>query len=781
MKHFNLLLLAFFLLAMQQLKAAETEPNNSKAEATILPLNGNQTGAINVSGDEDWYKLTTNADGKINVSISTNGIYIRCYLYDVDGTTQLASGYTSSNTTISYDGAASGIYYIKLIPYYSGQLPVYTLSNSLTLPAQANDIEPNGSRAQALTLPLNGSKEGHVGYYYNQQRDTADWYKVTTNANGQLRVSAVPANGQYIRIYLYDNDGTTLLNSQYSSTNATVYEDGLAAGTYYVKIFSYYNYGFEPYTLSDSLFKPAQTNDNEPNDSRAEAITLPLNGSKEGQVGYYYNHQRDTADWYKVTTNADGLLKVSAVPANGQYIRVYLYDNNGTTLLNSDYSSSNANLQQDGLAAGTYYVKVFSYYNYGFEPYTLSDSLLPYDFANDAEPNGLPYQAKTILANGATGGHVGFYYNNNRDTSDWHKINYTGTGNLDFSINLEPLKIGNQNHAYFKVYKDTSASPIHSSYSSAGSRTVNLTNLTPGYYWIKIHTYYNYDFVSYSFTNSFTQTDIANIQITNATQGGCTGGQLQMQGSGSNPPYTVRLYRFGTLYGTYITNQTGGYTASNLPPGKYYATAFGDGASGSAFGKSNTVNLLPPATANTSERNINAVRATLGWNKVTCANGYYVQYRVQGNTQWVSKIVLGNKDSLRITGLAPNTTYQWRVAVGVGIDTISNYVLSAFTAIDQFTTAASFASEGTLNQKDVTVFPNPATTQFTININSKSTDKVSAWLKDASGNVHWNISNVNIQTLNSMQVNVSNLKPGIYYLQVGNANNLTNQKVVINR
>ena len=58
------------------------------------------------------------------------------------------------------------------------------LSDSLFAPPLANDVEPNGTTATAVSLPQNGSNTGHVGNYYNNQRDTADWYKVTTTADG---------------------------------------------------------------------------------------------------------------------------------------------------------------------------------------------------------------------------------------------------------------------------------------------------------------------------------------------------------------------------------------------------------------------------------------------------------------------------------------------------------------------------------------------------------------------------------------------------------------------
>ena len=195
-------------------------------------------------------------------------------------------------------------------------------------------MEPNGTRAQAKILPVNSSKTGHIGYYYNLVRDSADWYKVTPTADGLLNLTLTPANGQFVYLTLYDNNGTTVLGSTYSNNTFNVNTDGLAAGTYYVKINCLYTSGFAPYTLTNTFVSPVQANDTEPDSTVAQALTLPLNSSVTGHVGYYYNNHRDSVDWYKVTTNADGLLRLSLTPANGQFTWIYLFDKNGTTLLN---------------------------------------------------------------------------------------------------------------------------------------------------------------------------------------------------------------------------------------------------------------------------------------------------------------------------------------------------------------------------------------------------------------------------------------------------------------
>ncbi len=257
-----------------------------------------------------------------------------------------------------------------------------------------------------------------------------DWYKVTTTADGRLRITMASANGQNVWAYLYDNDGTTLLGSGYTSgTSVVVNKDGLASGTYYIRVNTFYNTEWAPYTISDSLFSPSEPNDTEPDSTKAQALTLPLNGNAIGHINYYYNNHTDSIDWYKVTTNADGRLRLTMKSGNGQNVWAYLFDNDGTTVLASGYTAGNSVVvNKDGLAAGTYYIRVNTYYTSEWAPYTLSDSLFKASPANDAEPNDNKAQALVLPLNGRANGHTNYYYNLKKDTADWYSLTTTADG-----------------------------------------------------------------------------------------------------------------------------------------------------------------------------------------------------------------------------------------------------------------------------------------------------------------------------------------------------------------
>ncbi len=494
-------ILLLTLLCMSTLlsvvKANESEPNNTWDKANTLALNGNNSGVINPAGDIDWWKVKTNGDGMLSVTLSPlSGINTYVELYDTLGTIKLAGTYSTGTFTISADGLAQGTYYIKVYCYYSSDTSSYLISDNLVKPTQANDLEPDNSKSQALTLALNGSTTGHIGYYYDNYRDTTDWYKVTTNADGELQLTLNPVNGTNVYVALYDHDGTTLLIQNYSTGTFTISYDGLAAGTYYVEVYCYYNSQFAPYTLSDNLVKATPANDVEPNDTKAEALTLSLDGSSTGHVGYYYNHYRDTSDWYKVTTNADGLLRLTLTPANGTNVWVTLYDHDGTTELNQAYATGTFSISTDGLAAGTYYMRVYCYYNSQFAPYTLSDSLFKAKPANDMEPNDTKAEALTLPLDGTSTGHVGYYYNNYRDTADWYKV----TTNADGFLRLT-LTPANGTNVWVTLYDHDGTTELNQAYAT-GTFTVNTDGLAAGTYYMRVYCYYNSQFAPYTLSDS---------------------------------------------------------------------------------------------------------------------------------------------------------------------------------------------------------------------------------------------------------------------------------------
>ena len=577
-----------------------------------------------------------------------------------------------------------------------------------------------------------------------------------------------------------------------SSSAVVVNKDGLAAGTYYVKVNTFYDGEWVPYTLEDSLFLPEQPNDTEPNNTKAQALVLPLNGTVTGHTNYYYNLQKDGEDWYSITTTSDGMISLNLQSNNGQNVWAYLYDNDGVTLLNSQYTTSSITINTDGLQSGTYFIKINTFYSYEWAPYTLSNTLITYNYGTDTEPVNFFGKSATIPANGTVTGHVNFYYNGTKDATDFWKINYTGGGTMSLNFNMENHKIDNSlKCTYLQIFKDTLVAPIYNSYFCGSPNPINLSGLTNGYYYLKVFTYYANDFTAYSIGATFTQINKAAIKLITAdTSALCDStNKISFKCTGSSSPYRVQLYHFNLPYGApLIVNNSRNFIYKNLPHGNYYAIAYGDGSTGTAFRKSPTVQFIP-TPSNNSTTNIKATAATANWTALSCASFYRILYRKTTDTIWRTSVTNGNTSFRALTGLDPATNYIWIVAAADSLNNITG--LGAYSQENSFTTLpagpiARFSNEMENEIKsgsnDLSVYPNPAKSFFTMQFKTKQPNtNVNVTLRDVNGKIVW-IINTKSASLNGMKVNTEKLATGVYMLQIiGTDGFLQNKKVVITK
>lgn len=83
----------------------------------------------------------------------------------------------------------------------------------------------------------------------------------------------------------------------------------------------------------------------------------------------------------------------------------------------------------------------------------------------------------------------------------------------------------------------------------------------------------------------------------------------------------------------------------------------------------------------TTENSITSSSAYLDWNTVSSANFYNVRHREQGTSSWT--VDAPTSSNFTVTGLLPNTTYEWQVRSSCGGNT------SGYSSIRTFTTLPS--------------------------------------------------------------------------------------------
>ena len=503
-----------------------------------------------------------------------------------------------------------------------------------------------------------------------------------------MKITLSALNGADFYARLYDADSATVLGTTESdnSTPAVLSKDGLAAGTYYIQLFPY-STSFGAYTLSDTLYSPVQTNDKEPNNYAIQALKLGVDSTVQGHLDYYHANTYDNSDWYKITTPQDGYLRVTLSALNGADFYAVVYESDSTTQVGSVIESDANNpsvINLDGLAAGTYYIHLFPY-STSFGPYTLADSLFTYNTV-DKEPNDSPYQAATIPANDSVTGHIDFY-GNKPDHVDWWKINYTGanSGSLKINYTLDTHKTGGIGDIYFQVFSDTTAGALDTKELEGGNNTgsVTLPFIAQGYYYIAVSPY-STNFGVYNISDSFIQSSTAQVSIKSVTSANvCSGNSITYNISGNHSPYTVKLYKDSKLYDSIVTS-TAIVSFTGLGTGNYYARAYADGATGTAYSTSAATEFLPPYPIALTTSGITTTTATLHWNTVSCADSYTVEYRKLGTTAWTATGIV-NTNSLSITGLTMATSYEWAVRSSVTLDALT--FTGSYSHADTFTTA----------------------------------------------------------------------------------------------
>jgi hypothetical protein len=507
------------------------------AQVKVLPVNGGVNFNSTAPGG-DTLTLALPSDGFIRLNFTSAGAsMLSLTLCDINGVVLAGPVNSFNNNTVGllYDGLAAGNYLLKVVPI-SGLFFPYKLSDSLFSPAEPVDAEPNDIFSAAVPMSINSSQTGHIGYSSGElMTDFADWYKVVVPVNGLLRVylaigrSSVYSNNDLdVYVNLYQDESLQPLGifevlNPGEPGSGMLSADGLAPGNYYIKISPYpmLPSPFASYTLRDSLFPTILPGDPEPNNTAATAVDLPVNGApRTGNIGYSFTGtQTDGVDWYKVTTSSDGLLRIYLSSSLGSIYSSNLLDvflsvcDSSQNPVNTLEAYANglgpdtAVLSTDGLAAGTYYIKLQPGGLSTFSNYTISDSLFATRSPNDAEPNDNAATASAFALNSTTTGHVGYYYYNHTDLEDWYKVTTTAQGPLhiylrtgygsQYSNNL----LGMEMVVYSGDGTTVLAAKEVSTSSLPGIDSIVLGSLPAGSYYILVNNIAFY-FGVYTLTNS---------------------------------------------------------------------------------------------------------------------------------------------------------------------------------------------------------------------------------------------------------------------------------------
>lgn len=152
--------LLFFVAFFSQscFAGIEAEPNNSSSQANIVAPGIAVSGQPSSESDQDWFKITSNAQGVMTVSFDPSADSGTCYpsngktisVYDSSG--NLLSSKNGGCTTLSLQvSIQSGSYYLLVYPG-TGNLGFSNTDYSLTLTGPTLGIVGGGNTTSTMTL-----------------------------------------------------------------------------------------------------------------------------------------------------------------------------------------------------------------------------------------------------------------------------------------------------------------------------------------------------------------------------------------------------------------------------------------------------------------------------------------------------------------------------------------------------------------------------------------------------------------------------------------------------
>jgi len=481
----------------------ESEPNDTRATATVASIGKAITGQLSSTSDVDYYKIKVTSAGSLTVVLdvptkSPNTPYFLLGLFDSTGTL-LSQFTTGGDKTYTVGAPKSGTYYIGVTSdtYYSGGQ--YSIKASNTSGSANNyEAESNDSTATATQVILGKAITGQLSSY-----NDVDYYKVSATSAGSLTVVLdVPTkspNAGYFLLGLFDSAG--ILLSQFSTGADKTYTVGApVSGTYYVGVTRYYYYSSDQYRITVSnTAGSAHRYESESNDTTATATAAALGEGITGQLSSYSD-----VDYYKVTaTSAGSLTVVFDVPTkspNASYFLLGFFDSTGTLL--SQFSTGVDKTYTVGApSSGTYYVGVTRHYDYSSGQYSIAVSNTP-GSANkyESESNDTEATANTVFSESAIIGQLASI-----SDSDYYKLEVDQSGVMTVVFDAPTNSVYKD---YFRVSILDEFGDIVASQQTGKDITFQASVSVAGSYYIKIDsTQYYYSGDQYKLTASSSSTN----------------------------------------------------------------------------------------------------------------------------------------------------------------------------------------------------------------------------------------------------------------------------------
>ncbi|GEM_PF-5377222 len=297
------------------------ENNDNQANASMIEPNQTYQATVGFEQDqEDWYYLTLQENGLLQVSVENTGeantflgslsgmeIYNSDFEKLTYGST-ISPNYSRSTDELSIENGLR--YYISVGTSDDGHKAPYLLRTNFQSRSIIDQFETNDLKSNASLLEVNQSYEMTIGY----AGDTEDWYKIDIPSDGILRLEIVNLNKANVALGRIGSVEITSNNQLSIKSFGSIWPNYVsemsskvvrAGEQLHLSIQRHDTFNKAPYRVT-SYFEPTgYTDTSENNNSSSTASTLEIDGSLEATAGY----DQDTKDWYVFIPPSDGLIQ----------------------------------------------------------------------------------------------------------------------------------------------------------------------------------------------------------------------------------------------------------------------------------------------------------------------------------------------------------------------------------------------------------------------------------------------------------------------------------------
>jgi len=281
------------------------EPDDAPEDAKWIATDGTaQAHDLHDLGDTDWCRMTCVPDTVYVVETSNlasrSDTYV--YLYDTDGTTELArndDGGTGWASRLTWSAPVTGTYYVAVrhaYPTIYGADTGYELTVTSMDPADGDDYEPDGLPELASEIAADGPVQHHTAHVAGDN----DWTRFEATA-GRTYVIETENLGSWCDTYLYlvkPDGATVILRDDDSGAGAASRIEWQAPFTdhYYVRIRQYWDDMHGPDTTYDlRITSHGGADAYEPDDSVAQARWITVDAEPQP----HNLHTAGDEDWVR--------------------------------------------------------------------------------------------------------------------------------------------------------------------------------------------------------------------------------------------------------------------------------------------------------------------------------------------------------------------------------------------------------------------------------------------------------------------------------------------------